>query len=82
MSVGFFSSPDALTCIPPQTQRTTQEIRSRNAPVLAALAIEQALLRFTVRQLRERAHDSRELADQFDHHQARVDVLLSQVETL
>ena len=80
-AVGFSSSDIDLGCNPARTQRAGESIRSLNAPLVAALAIEQALLQFTVHQIHHRARGYRELADQFDHHQARVDVLRSQVES-
>lgn len=59
-------SPVNIECAP--FVQCSESIRSLNAPVLAALAIERVLLRASSNK------------DQYDHHLARLDVLSSQVE--
>jgi hypothetical protein len=65
---------------PALRERTSNGSGSSNAPLMAALVIETALLEQTVKEIRARRGQYAFLADRFDHHQGRIDVLLSQVE--
>jgi hypothetical protein len=88
--VGFFRSKLYVDCTLPKTQRasdfessdlirTSGQRSRRNAPVLTAISIESALMKDCIRTIRERG-TSPALEAQYDHHQARLDVLFSQVE--
>jgi hypothetical protein len=70
----------AYTVAPMQFPSKSSSSASIQAPLLTALSIERALLDGTVREIRASRGEYAVLADRFDHHQGRIDVLLSQVE--